>query len=149
MQCGVCGADNNFCGACGATLVAERSADAPAGFWTRFAAFAIDIVLMVVIAQLFATLSTIITLTFGAWLDFIPYGRVLQSQQALILSSYYAALFAASMVYFTLGVSVCGRPSASGRRECTWSPKTAPPSAADAPSPARSSWRCPSSPAWG
>ena len=78
----------------------------PAGFWTRFAAFAIDIVLIVFIAQSFATLSTIITLTFGAWLDFIPYGRVLQSQLALILSYYYVALFAACILYFTLGVSV-------------------------------------------
>lgn len=89
----------NFYGAGGAPMP-------PAGFWTRFAAFGIDIVLMVVIAQLFSTLSTIITLTFGAWLDFIPYGRVLQSQLALILSTYYVAFFAASLVYFTLGVSV-------------------------------------------
>ena len=110
MQCGVCGADNNFCGACGASLAVadERRADAPAGFWTRFAAFAIDLVLMVLIAQFFGTLSTIITITVGSWLEFIPAIRELQLGLEQLLSYYYVALFAATIVYFTLGVSVWG-----------------------------------------
>ena len=107
MRCGVCGADNNFCGACGATLAAaDLGADAPAGFWTRFAAFAIDLVLMILIAQFVGALSIIATLTVGALLDFIPYGRALQNQLAWMLSHYYVALAFVSVLYFTLGVSV-------------------------------------------
>ena len=108
MRCGVCGADNNFCGACGATLAAadDLGADAPAGFWTRFAAFAIDLALMILIAQFVGALSIIATLTAGALLDFIPYGRALQNQLAWMLSHYYVALAFVSVLYFTLGVSV-------------------------------------------
>ena len=104
----VCGADNNFCGACGATLAAaaDLGADAPAGFWTRFAAFAIDLALMILIAQFVGALSIIATLTAGALLDFIPYGRALQNQLAWMLSHYYVALAFVSVLYFTLGVSV-------------------------------------------
>ena len=99
MQSGVSGADNNFSGGANG---------APAGFWTRFAAFAIDLVLMIIIAQFFGNFSTIITLTLGAWLDFIPLVRDLQLGLAQLLSSYYVALFAATIVYSTLGVSVWG-----------------------------------------
>lgn len=107
MQCGVCGADNNFCGACGATLAAERrSADAPAGFWTRFAAFAIDIALILLTAQFFGAFAGFITLAIGDRLDFIPFVRELERQLELILSYYYAALVTASLFYFTLGAAV-------------------------------------------
>ena len=110
MRCGVCGADNNFCGACGATLAAaaDLGANAPAGFWTRFAATLIDIFLLLAFGVISFQLLVAVTLALGQWTNAIPGGAVILREVEWLFSLYFMPPLVTSLFYFTLAVTVWG-----------------------------------------
>ena len=111
MRCGVCGADNNFCGACGAALVAVANgaaAGAPAGFWTRLAATLIDIFLLLAFGVISFQLLVTVTLALGQWTNAIPGGAAILREVEWFFSLYFVPPLVTSLFYFTLAVTVWG-----------------------------------------